>query len=740
MAESQDMQSSPISDRGFRPPLPSDSPAHEVARILFSRYRAISGDHVPDNELFRTIVVVGAGASHAACGLPLGKTLADTVEKRVIESGIPQRLINKELNRLEDVYRLRRDDFETRLLALGRYDTETVLKVLCEECDIAHYPSLTYETLAHLMKHGFLDAILNFNFDELLDQAIDEEVGAERYTRIVRGGDWSRKLRADAGHRQWWFDQPLYIKPHGTVSDPASLRFTRDAYFTLPPDTARLLSVLISGAPASDFVDGVTDRQSSQQRPVCLLVLGHALESFELNKLLEKSPPKSRLYVAAFGNNGLPDPPNEWPRPVRDAARSQSIPIGGADGALDDLMLGVWGAIEQEATAEAKKDKSWMGVRGIVRHELIAQLFRPFRRGKLLRRDTSGLSDLEQLAIETYLQDRFVIEVMLAIAKAKGFVDLRELHRGRVGRFYHMLSDVARPGICRPVIWFLEQFGMKRRDSSSESYWHSNVQSASVIGDVAQPLTLSHETFSKFTSGELADACKRLLSPHRQDILKGLSQDLMVRALAEMFKGDEVEIAPARAAQYRFKFGDARVVRTFAELRRETILLMKGPWQLLLCVAESGEWLVHEEIRRVVTSRQRPVGVIVADTVVGETLRGASMIRVQQLPWHLHNRHMTIRLVGNETDGLAPDLAIYFERRYRSALISPVVVTAEADLERVMDDFTVYWLKAQRHQQGLSEVIAYSPEQLKQRRQSMLAELSLIGGRSYFSSNKEAYG
>lgn len=212
---------SPTHDRATPLPPRAGSPLHEVASLMFARYRAVSGG-VPAAPAFRTIVVVGAGASNAACNLPLGKSLANSVMEAVLARGIPKWLIEAELDRLEHANGLQRNEFETLLLAAGRFAPAAVLAELCDKCDFEHYPSLTYEILAHFMKHGLLDAIVNFNFDELLDHAIDEELGSEQYTRIVRDGDWARKLRVHEGNDPWRFDLPLYIKPHGTVSDPAS--------------------------------------------------------------------------------------------------------------------------------------------------------------------------------------------------------------------------------------------------------------------------------------------------------------------------------------------------------------------------------------------------------------------------------------------------------------------------------------------------------------------------------------
>jgi hypothetical protein len=198
---------------------PNNLPEQEVAKILFDRYREISGETTPHHARFRTIVVVGAGASKAACGLPLGRELASGIEAAVIDAGTPRRLIEAELDRLELVNRLGRFEFETRLLALSRFDPETVLSMLHEKCDVRHYPSLTYEILAHLMKHGFIDAVINFNFDEVLDQSIDDELGVDQYVRIVRDGEWLLHLQSRTPDDPWRFDKPLYIKPHGTVSD-----------------------------------------------------------------------------------------------------------------------------------------------------------------------------------------------------------------------------------------------------------------------------------------------------------------------------------------------------------------------------------------------------------------------------------------------------------------------------------------------------------------------------------------
>jgi hypothetical protein len=720
-------------DRSMRLTLPRDTPAHEFARLLFDHYRANGASSVPR---FRTIAVLGAGVSNAACGLKLGKDLATDVEQSLLDAGMPPQRFEQELRKLEEVNHLLRTDFETRMVALSNYDRDLVRKVLCEKCDVSHYPSLTYELVAHLLKHGFLDAVVNFNFDELLDETLENEVGAKNFTRIVRDGEWSRRIRAQRRDGRSEFERPIYIKPHGTASEPASLRFTREDYFTLPKtDTGRLLEILMTGAPAQQFISGETNSAPGVPLPVSVLVLGYRLANFEFIRLLNRSPAKSRIYITRFGDNRFPVAGHGWSKEISRFAKDRYIRIPATEHALDDLMQGMWNAIEDQAAIEPRTHSS-LSVRGIARHELIAHLFQAWRRGTLLRRDASNLSPDQQLALENYLKDRLVVEITLAIAKAKGFVDARVLADGRAGHFSRLINELPWRKAYEPLTWYLEQLGMKRRNSSLDAYWHSTVpddskRTSNLIApnkNAGHPLTVDDVTFKRTTCEELATQCEKLLTDHRQGQLsRGGGRELLRRTLNEMFEGDDVEIVPALPENFRNWFPDARAIRTLAELRYVTRLLLKGSWQMLLCVAESGEWLLEDPVRRLLTSQRRAVGMIAADAVYSDELQTIPRLSLRQLPWHLHNKHMTIRLAENEKGEPKPDLAIYFERHHRSTAISPLLLTSDADLQRALDKFTEYWLKAQRYGMGASETVMCSPEELAGYQRSMLLELSRFG-------------
>ncbi|MBK6976711.1 MAG: hypothetical protein IPH28_06005 [Cytophagaceae bacterium] len=95
------------------------------------------------------------------------------------------------------------------------------------------YPSVFYEILAHIFKNRFVDAVINFNFDESFDQAVLEEISTGELKKIVSDGDCVPYVDLVEEHN---LKLPLYIKPHGTFSEKSSLRFTKEHYIDIPQE------------------------------------------------------------------------------------------------------------------------------------------------------------------------------------------------------------------------------------------------------------------------------------------------------------------------------------------------------------------------------------------------------------------------------------------------------------------------------------------------------------------------
>lgn len=221
----------------------------------------------------RCIAIVGAGAS-----APLhrrGDELASDLERLEGDKDA----FEDELSRLHRVYGLNPNEFETRLAALSRTPeaAQRVREEIAGQYAYRHPTILGYELLAHLLKHRFLDAVVSFNFDELLDQSLDDELGVGGYRRLVSDRDCN-----DVVHDPDAPDYlPLYVKLHGTAAEPDSLRLTRDAYYRLPQ---KLMGE----------VRGLLESQMT-----VIANVGSAMTGFDLHRLL-RIPEELEIYDLSF--------------------------------------------------------------------------------------------------------------------------------------------------------------------------------------------------------------------------------------------------------------------------------------------------------------------------------------------------------------------------------------------------------------------------------------------------------
>ncbi len=189
-------------------------------------------------------------------------------------------------------------DFETSLYLLSEIFTHsTIRRVLKEIYDVRHGPTLFYQIAAHLFKNGFLDVIINFNFDELLDQAIEDEVDENGYDKILSDGD-CRPLKELFTLNK--LRQPLYIKPHGTTGHSSSLRFTKNQYHELPQDMREFLEGVISNEDKDSIFEDrePTKRAGRSEIKVNLIVVGFGMKSLEFNDIVSsKMPEGSNVFM-----------------------------------------------------------------------------------------------------------------------------------------------------------------------------------------------------------------------------------------------------------------------------------------------------------------------------------------------------------------------------------------------------------------------------------------------------------
>jgi hypothetical protein len=165
--------------------------------------------------------------------------------------------------------------FEGRLsMLLNFYEKQDVLDEIKRIIDFQYLYCRFYFIIAQFFKNRLIDVIINFNFDELLDNAIDEEMS--NYHKIVHDSDCKSISELIDNNR---IRIPIYIKPHGTISSKTSLLFTKEQYIDMSEDMKNLLNDIFIGKVA-------TDDDDSRIENINIIVAGFAMESIELNNIL----------------------------------------------------------------------------------------------------------------------------------------------------------------------------------------------------------------------------------------------------------------------------------------------------------------------------------------------------------------------------------------------------------------------------------------------------------------------
>jgi len=611
---------------------------HLHASLEPSEWNELVENNVLDDPVERRVVaVVGSGASQTA-GLPLTREALQILKE---ESTVPSKALEAELDRLSQIYKLEKDAFETHLraLSISAFEAQKLRDNLQKLYSHRFMPVLGYEILAHMLKHRFLDAIINFNFDELLDQSIEDELDRREYRHILSDGDCPDESEL----RNRISELPFYIKPHGTARHKSTLRFTREDYYGLPFDIQRVLKYLLT------------------DKPVVLLVIGFGMQSLEFNHILEEAKEGSKIFHINFSN---PTSKNAFRRFGRNELLKVDSPNSGKreKNTISEMLTSIW-----DCTAASLKEE--YRPRNISRHILVSKIF-------------SG--NVKENNKESYLRGRTVIEICLSIAKAKGLITMSQLTDDRCGKYFDYYKPYNREAnfyeMCR-------QIGLKDIGYSREAMRLMKEQP-----ETMNPNILSVEEFEKeidFLYSRVQDN----LDPVSRN---RLSKNLFRETLLEMYHGPEIELRYQPHSPYTKIFRYPKPIPTYTVMKFYTKQMFYREWSYLFAVAETGQWLMESYFsEQIMKNENAKIYLIVADTIWEEEIRktfGKRIVDVKRLPWWEHNRHITIMANQNRT----PLSGIYFSRRLRSANINPVLLDNVDDTLSLLESFNAYWIKASR--------------------------------------------
>lgn len=414
-----------------------------------------------DRRRCRNVLIIGAGASYDTfSGVPLGQQLVNSFEEIFVSKlkSIPF-LEEKYENEKKEILKLLKGDFDFEnflsLLSTFFVTQSTLREEIKNHTGFRYSPSLFYEIVAHMLKHTFLDVVINFNFDEMLDQCIHEELGEENYHFVLSDG---HTVKIEDILVEGRIKAPVYMKPHGTFSHKSSLRFTKRHYLDLPVDVQEMLKGLLCGYRG----------EGKEVERVNLICVGFDLASIEFNDILnENLSSASRIYhffyndkdsdkkiletmrirlenqlggfVKRAVSNGLALEDIYKPINLKDYNdEKKAKPINEMTTPLGELFSVLW-------RRTYNRFNDFNKPRSIARHEMVSYLFYDKRLFTNFQKPwDSKVSDddlrnkMREYFEESpkYFRDRVLVEVAIELLRNNGNVDIVEVLKGRTGIYF----------------------------------------------------------------------------------------------------------------------------------------------------------------------------------------------------------------------------------------------------------------------------------------------------------------
>jgi hypothetical protein len=660
------------------------STIEQLADLLHRRYTEPESSD-------RVVVLLGAGASiESGCRTWATESLRDSLMRAVIPAfGNERAFVAEARQRLAPYLRFppavstaalrrflvaeARTDQLCSVASLLLQGKQALIKFLKEEYSPEPgnpQPQLAYELIAHLIKHRFVDHVISLNFDEILDHALDDELGRDGYCRVLPGSSTDRDPAL-----------PRLFKLHGTISDEYSLRFSIEDTGSLTPDLAREITRVVFPRALEQRVWIVSLGYSWEDADMRAWIAGHypaiagiicvALNDEPARRLTEELARRRRRSRTARGNGSAEERPERFR--IFPLATREIVPSPPA-ASVDEVLWVAWKETKHRIAASER-------VPSAARHLVISHLFS--------RRCAFGAAPGEgrqwPAVYERHRKEsRFEAEVFLTTGKTDGMVILSSLARD--ARVYRHWSRGRRPPI--------DGLGFLRRSDFAdvtEVFFFEGTP-----GEYASFFERRRGTRLRWSGEQIPDLTGRTIDVPRLERGKIVREpkryyDFLEHYLGRVYEGTSVEVDPGTDPRASLLFRDFRDLRTYKELNRETDTLLRSDWTTLLVIAESGRWF-RDHRATLEEDNGRTVLLIEASTFALEGWTSKPRFAFPEvgpltigIPWWLHNRHLTLAIRGDRLVG-----GVYFRRRERTPRISPSALGPGRDCRELLKIFVAY--------------------------------------------------
>jgi hypothetical protein len=738
----------------------------DIRKVFGKNLREELGELEDPDKRYRNIVVVGAGASFGSFGgtlFPTAKYAIERLKERLkfddviglvkggeceegsakvkeYDRGSKKTIVDLETRRFKELFRVNEpeEDFESQLAILSSIYTEERLRdELAGIYGRRHHPHLVFSIIAHLFKHRFVDVIINYNFDELLDQAIEEELGNSQYFKILSDGDCADLEEIMVENR---LKVPIYIKPHGTFGHKSTLRFTKDDYLGLPGDMYQFMESIIKGDTGEG--EGQFDIVTN------LITIGFSMKSLEMNRILRSlkdagsivnryhisaSDPENGRFGDVGGENRLIDVDDfeglgetidflwkeikglfsETKYMPRDIHRDRIVHALLHDGPLNESEF-----LEKE-NEEGTDNSENHWTKGVGRRV-------PAESG-------SGSDEIDEFELsEAYFKARFYVEIAIALMRGNGRIDLPALADGRVGMYFENLRRAIRrkSGEERAVSLedLLKAFDLKPLDGYSGNVLTLPRSEAGLSGeevpkdrreDLGDLSDFISDKMAKIVFSKLEEALKNIGSDELDQHLESLSngeRDRVIGWMKRLFESDVNDVTAHFTYRHLLPFTQARranvlhtnlamTLQFMEEVEKHEHELGKG-WNVMLAISETGKIVAkmidhleqymgpEPDLPKVLLITANPAsddildkrietfqkkGILVPFTVRFGGDRSEDLPALR-LPYWAHNHHMVL-FARAEGEKIQPVSGISFAKQGLQNRVNPIFSGQNPDSE-----------------------------------------------------------
>jgi hypothetical protein len=633
-------------------------------------------DSFPSIVPSKVLCFVGAGPSKEA-NLPLAPELKNIIRNTFVSKDPAEAKIHDFLEDELSSKAQKYPAFEnltlfefSAIISRFPYGLRVIRKVIRERLSTPSHRPLSYELMAHMAKHRYIDHFIILNFDHLLDDSLLDEL-PER-VRIVASPHDIPPRSSFSGY------ECFAVHPFGILGE-GSYSITPDDVAQFGPDPIRkfIEETLLEPIP------------SDRTQPITLILIGYRAEESAFSRFLVVQQDRWRQL---YGQH----------RPIKlfiidpDPYANQNVKHFLTEGLLssvDRIVLNANDALELLFTLlRIEKEKSghnvWISA---ARHRILSKIF-----------------SYNQLKPDN---ERFKIELLLQGLKSRGFIHLEAFgHIPRLKNYgshnsFKIINELLNKDVIKRDLW--------QQPERNLSTYVPNFMIEDNNYVIEEFLRLAEErAVNVVNEWQLIDNNGELHAQHVQNSV----EDFLKREIESIQKSPEIEIAKDVAPEVAWTLGiEAKTLPTIENLAKKTRSIIEGALKTksdgkikIYGIWSTGEWLFHRkgwakdlgkkilrrkdvELKIIIT---RPGGVLGDRSTHREEVKNILLdqhdanVVLKWLNWWELNRILTL-----VCDKKGNCQCIYMRRRLSRPLVCPYFINQNAThaLKYISELWDVYW-------------------------------------------------